>query len=117
MLRAMTIFNGRGDTTIQWTPDRDGVMEALIEKKMAEGVVFFVIDPRAGLRSRVTDPSQARTHRALAIGDDDFAKFVGAGDGDVVPTPAAPAKRSRISRKPAEVAAAHSVAVRAAGGG
>jgi hypothetical protein len=117
MLRSTTLFNGHGDTTIAWSEDRDEVMEALIAKKMAEGVVFFVIENRAGLRSRLTDPGQALSQRALAIGDDDFAKFVGDGNGEVVPTPATPARKPRISRKPAEVAKSQSVAVRPSRGG
>lgn len=116
-LRAVTIFNGHGDVTIAWTPDRDEAMEAIIAQKMAEGIVFFIIEPRAGLRSRLADPAKALEQRALAIGDDDFAKFVTAGDGALVPTPDAPAKRARVSRKPAEVAEAHSVAVKPARGG
>lgn len=37
-LRAVTLLNEMGDTTIVWTQDRDDEMERIIEKKMAEGV-------------------------------------------------------------------------------
>lgn len=116
-LRATTLLNAAGDTTIAWTEDRDAEMEAIIARKMAEGVTFFVIEPRAGLRSKLQSPGDALRHRALAIPDEDFARFVDAGSGEAVPTPKAPVKRARISRSAKEVASSQSVGVRQMQGG
>ena len=66
--RALTILNETGDTTIVWTDDRDAEMEAIIAKKMAEGITFFIIVPRFyGLlppkKTKLTDAADASKHR------------------------------------------------------
>jgi len=120
--RALTLLNEQGDVTIIWTEDRDAEMEAIIEKKMAEGIVFFIIEPRFGgavapAKTELRDSADARRYRALAVRDEDFARFVGAGAGEVVGTPAAPVRRARKSKAPAEIARAESVGVRQRRGG
>lgn len=120
--RALTLLNQSGDTTIIWDESNDDAMEAIIEKKMAEGVTFFVISPRFGgiaspIKSRLADASEARRHRALAIPDEDFAAFVANGAGEAVETPKEPVKKSRISRNPKEVAKSQSVGVKQLRGG
>ena len=117
MIRSLTMLNESGDTTIAWTEDRDDEVEAIIAKKMAEGCTFFIIEPRMGLRSPLTDAADARKHRALAIPDADWAKFVGEGGGEAVKTPAAPVKKTRVSRSAKEVASSQSVGVRPMRGG
>lgn len=116
-LRSVTMLNQSGDTTIAWTEDRDSEMEAIIAKKMAEGVTFFITEPRAGLRTKLKNVKDARKHRALAIPDEDFATFVATGAGDAVETPKEPVKKSRISRNPKEIAKSQSVGVKQMRGG
>lgn len=126
-LRALTMLNERGDTTIVWTSDRDDEMERVIEKKMAEGCIFYLIDPRFGTREPLRAPSDANRHRMLAIPDADFAKFVG-GSVDpasgaehhtaaTVPTPDAPIKNARRAKTAKEVATGESVGTRPRRGG
>lgn len=122
MSRALTILNEQGDQTIVWTPDRDAEMERIIEKKMAEGIVFFVIEPRfGGLTAPALTPlkkvEDARKHRALAIKDEDFTAFCGMAGADVVKTPEAKAKTVRKARTPKEVAQNESVGVQPMRGG
>ncbi|MGE5510293.1 MAG: hypothetical protein ACM31O_03465 [Bacteroidota bacterium] len=114
---ALTILNERGDQTIAWSEDRDADMEAIIEKKMREGVSFFIIDPRLGTRRKLQEVGEASRHRLLAIPDEDFAKFVGEGSGELVKTPSAPARNARKSKNAKEIAKSESVAVRPARGG
>ena len=114
---ACTMLNSRGDTTIAWTPDRDDDIEAVIAKKMTEGVTFFMIDPRFGHREKLTHAADALRHRVLAIPDEDFAAFVGAGKGDLVPTPAKVAKTRGRAKTAKEVAKGESVAVQQRRGG
>lgn len=121
-VRALTILNEQGDQTIVWTEDSDDRMEEIIARKMAEGIVFFIVEPRFfGLlpskRTELQDASEARRHRALAIRDEDFAKFVGEGGGEVVKTPPEKVKTTRKSRNPKEVAKSQSVGVRPMQGG
>lgn len=117
LMGALTMLNEAGDTTISWTEDRDDEMQAIIEKKMAEGVTFFIIEPRFGARTKLADAGDARQHRALAIPDDDLRKFVEAGSGEAVATPMAPVRKTRTSRNAKEVAASESVGVRQRRGG
>lgn len=114
---ALTMLNQRGDTTIVWTPDRDDIMEAIIQKRMDEGCSFFIIDTRFGTRQKLTDASEAAKHRMLAIPDEDFANFVGAGHGEMVPTPKTPAKTIRKAKTAKEVAKAESVGIKPMRGG
>lgn len=126
-LRALTMLNERGDTTLVWTSDRDEEMERVIQKKMDEGCIFYLIDSRFGTREKLRDPGDANRHRMLAIPDEDFAKFVG-GPVDpaagaehhtaaVVPTPDAPIKGARRAKTAKEVASGESVGTRPRRGG
>jgi hypothetical protein len=126
-LRALTMLNERGDTTITWPSDRDADMERIIEKKMADGCIFYLIDPRFGTREKLRDPADANRNRLLAIPDEDFAKFVGgrvdpaAGaehhTAAVVPTPDAPIKNARRAKTAKEVASGESVGTKPRRGG
>jgi len=116
MIRSLTMLNENGDTTISWSSDRDDEVEAIIAKRMAEGCVFFVIEER-GLRQPLRDASDARKHRVLAIPDADFAKFVGEGHGEAIPTPAGKVKTVRKAKAAKEVAKSQSVGVRPMRGG
>jgi hypothetical protein len=116
------MLNESGDTTIIWDEDRDEEMEAIIARKMAQGVVFFIIEPRMfgflpPKKTRLERAEDARKHRALAIPDADFARFVESGAGDAVPTPPDPVKSIRKAKSAAEVATAQSVGVKPMKGG
>ncbi len=117
---ALTMLNQKGDTTIYWSPDRDDEMEAIIEKKMAAGCSFFIIDQRFGHRQKLTEASEASKHRMLAIPDEDFRNFVGDGEPGTavaVPTPAKAAKTIRKAKTAKEVAKSESVGVMPRRGG
>jgi hypothetical protein len=121
-MRALTMLNERGDVTIVWTEENDAAMEAIIEKKMAEGVVFFIIEPRFGgvvapSLSKLKDAADARRHRALSIPDEHLAAFVGEGKGVAVPTPDQPVRRTRKTKSAKEAATSETVAVRPMRGG
>lgn len=127
MLRALTLLNENGDTSIVWTSDRDEEMAAIIEKKMAAGCIFYLIDPRFGTREQLRNVDDANRHRLLAIRDEDFAKFVGgpvdpaagaeAHTAAIVPTPTAPVKNARRAKTAKEVASGESVGVKPRRGG
>jgi len=121
-VRATTILNQEGDQTIVWTEDRDDEMEAIIQKKMDEGMVFFVVEPRFfGLlpskKTELTDAAEAKKHRALAIRDEDFARFCGLDGADVVKTPDAKVKTVRKAKTAKEAAANQTVGVQPRKGG
>lgn len=120
--RATTILNQNGDTTIVWTEDRDDEMVEILRKKMAEGITFFVIEPRFfGLlppkKTRLDQAESALEKRALSIPDEDFRRFVESGNGDAVKTPVGNVSGARIERDPEKVATTQSVGVRQMKGG
>jgi len=122
MVRALTILNESGDTTIVWDEKADDVMEAIIRKKMEEGMTFFIIEPRThGLlqskKTQLVDAADARKHRALSIRDEDLAAFVSGGHGDSVPTPQEPVVTVERTEDPIKVARSQAVATKPRKGG
>lgn len=122
-MSTLTMLNEAGDTTIEWTPDRDDEMEEIIKKKMAEGVTFFIVDrkgraPKIAKRgARLSDAADAREKRALVIPDEDLSKFVASGGGSVSRAPDEPVSDSRVSRDAKEVAKSEAVGVKQRRGG
>lgn len=125
LARSLTILNEMGDTTISWAPEQDDEMQAIIERKMAAGVTFYIVPQRkpgqrGALRkpTKLTDPAKAREHRALSIPDADFSKFVLEGKGEAIQVPApekvTAAKRAKSAK---EVASGHSIGVQPRRGG
>jgi hypothetical protein len=125
LLRSLTILNEMGDTSITWQPEQDDAMEELVARKMAAGVTFYIVPQRKpGQRGalkkpqKLTDPAKAREHRALALSDADFSKFVLEGKGEAIQSPAPEkidkAKRAKTAK---EVASGHSVGVQPRRGG
>jgi hypothetical protein len=122
MTRALTMLNESGDNTIAWTEDRDDEMEEIIARKMAQGVTFFIIEPRffgffPPKKTKLESAGDARRHRILSIPDEDFARFVESGAGELVPTPDAPVKTLRKAKTAAEAARAETVGVKPMKGG
>ena len=120
--RALTFLNEMGDVTLIWQEQNDAAMEALIQKRMDEGITFFIIEPRLGGlvapdRKKLKKPAEAMKHRALSIPDEEVQKFVSGGLAEVISTPAVPVKGSRRSKSAKEVAKSESVGVRQRRGG
>jgi hypothetical protein len=109
------MLNTAGHMTIIWPPESDDAMEAIIQRKMDAGVMFYMLEPVAGglaapRETGLIRPMDARHRRALAIHDEDLAKFVGDGLGEATLTPSVPEpaakKPARKARTAKEVAAA-----------
>lgn len=121
-MRATTLMNVQGDVTITWTEDRDAEFEAAIEKKMAEGCVFFIIEPRPLMPPKLTllknvKKQNITEHRALLVKDEHFAALVGLGAGTPIKTPEAPVKTVRKARTAKEASKAQTVGVTPLRGG
>lgn len=122
MMRSLTILNDRGDVTIVWEEDSDDKMEAIIEEKMKQGVIFFIIEPRLGglaapKKTKLGDAADAKNYRALAIRDEQFASFVSSGAGEAIKTPETKAVTVRKAKTAKEVATSETVAVKQMQGG
>ncbi len=96
-------------------------MEKIIQQKMDQGVVFFIVTPRAlphpPKLTQLKKAAEARKHRALSIKDEHISAFVAAGSGDVVKTPAAETKTVRRAKSAKDAATNQSVGVRPLVGG
>jgi hypothetical protein len=125
--RSLTFLCEAGDVTLTWQPDEDEHMLALIERKMAAGVSFFIVPQRKPKQRgsvkkpfKMTDTKQALKYRALSIPDSDLSKFVLDGRGTVT-TSLEPPKmedtKVRRAKTAKEVATNHTVAVRPRAGG
>lgn len=42
---SMSLLNEMGDLTVSWDSEKDEEMQKIIEKKMAEGIRFFIVKP------------------------------------------------------------------------
>ena len=126
MTRSLTMLNQSGDTTVTWEPENDEAMMAIIEKKMAAGVSFFIVPmTKTGKPDKrkkpvkVENAEQARRARAVSIPDADLAKFVSEGLGDVIKAPEQPMSRGSVrrARTPREAVDNHTVGVAPRRGG
>ena len=113
------LFKNR-KATISWTPDRDDEVEAIIEKKMAAGCTFFIVQTN-GLRQKLGKAIDAMKHRTLAIPDEDWRSFVGdhQDDGTValLPPAAKPGKTIKRAKTAREVATNDTVGMKPRRGG
>ncbi|MCV9964396.1 hypothetical protein OIU34_21135 [Pararhizobium sp. BT-229] len=121
-IRAFTLLNNSGDSTITWERENDEVMRDLIEKKMKQGVAFFVIPPRAlGFiprpKSRITDVEEIMKRRSVSVKDEDFAAIIAAGMADVTDRPEIDTERAEQCHDPAVVARSQSIGVMPMRGG
>lgn len=119
---ALTLLNEMGDTTFVWGEEDDDRWKEIIEKKMKEGITFFIIEPRfKGLippkRTAVKNWAQAQKHRSLTIKDEDLAKLIESGAGSTVASSSKPATGARRSKDAAEVARSESIGARQRQGG
>ena len=120
--RVLTMLNEAGDTSISWTEDRDLEMQSIIEKKMAEGVTFFIVVRGRGQTltkrgPKLEDAADASKQRSLIIPDEDLRKFVEAGSGKAVATPTGKITKSRVSRNAKEISKSETVGVKQRRGG
>ena len=123
-IRATTLMGRNGDTTIVWTEEADDQYRDFIEKKMKEGFVFFIIEPRFfGMlppkRIQVTagNLEAVMKQRALTFDDTEVFKLLDAGVGQTVPTPSTPVTTVRKTKDAAEAAKHETVGVRPLKGG
>lgn len=75
-IRSVTFLNETGDVTLGWTYHNDEVMLKIIQKKMNEGMTFFIIDKKffnlIKTKTKLTKPYDAFKNRSIIMDDDDF---------------------------------------------
>ncbi len=119
--RSTSMLNESGDLTFVWTEDDDDKVIPVIQKKMEQGVVFFVVEPRGfgflpPRKTTLHKASDATKKRAISVSDEDFSALLNAGTGDLA-KPAGPVKTVRRAKTAKEAGTAHTVGVQQAKGG
>lgn len=78
-VRGMTILNEMGDLELSWEPKNDEKVRAIIEKKMREGVRFFILKPVVGdvlhMRRKLTKVTDLKGHNVKVNDADVEALF------------------------------------------
>ncbi len=81
--RGLILLNASGDLEITWEPENDAKMRVIIEKKMREGVRFFIMKPLIGnflpVRSKITNLSQLKDAK-VTVRDSDIEDMFKSGD-------------------------------------
>lgn len=121
-VRAMTLLNDMGDTTYVWEEADDEKWLAVIEKKMKEGWVFFVVERRFwDLQApKLTELKRARDAlktRTVLVKDPDVEELLEAGHGVAVKTPDAKVSARRKAKTAEDTVGEETVATRAMKGG
>jgi hypothetical protein len=121
-IRAFTLLNNSGDSTITWEKQNDDVMRTLIEKKMGEGMAFFVIHPKAlGFiprpKSRISDVDDIMKRRSISVKDDDFAEIIASGLAGIAKRPEIDTERAQQCYDAATIARSQSIGVMPMRGG
>lgn len=134
-MNSITFLNFSGDVTITWTKESEKQVLALIEKKMKEGVSFFITksgpfglfsrDVKASSVKEIKKAGNARLTDAQvrqmtqSIDDGDVAALVGTGHAQLSKPGASKGTSDAIRARTAQevVQAKQSVAVRPLAGG
>jgi hypothetical protein len=70
------MLNKTGDITFAWTEDQDEAVAAVIQKKMDQGIRFFIVKPFAdGEEIQITNIGDI-AGREVKVHDEDFAKLL-----------------------------------------
>lgn len=115
--RSLTLLNEMGDLSIVWEEDKDDAMAEIIQKKLDQGIRFFIIEPFTKKQIQVTKLEDVKG-RQINVPDEDIEKLFTDGKvglikritGTVINT-------LHASSNPKEIASNHAVAVRQFQGG
>lgn len=119
--RSMTLLNEMGDIEVTWDSQNDDAMREVIEKKMKEGVRFFILKPFPGgflyRKTALKTMDQLKENR-VKIGDNDVEKLFEAGKVEVVRTQSgATLETVGIAKTAKEASTKRTVGVKALQGG
>ena len=122
MTRSLTFLDETGDTTIVWDEDTEDQMVKIIEEKMKQGFVFYLIKPSRiplipARQKKVRNIKEVRDAGSVIVRDEalsrlfqsgDISKAANSNETIITETRTTDAKR---------VATGHAVAVKPARGG
>lgn len=110
-----------GDITFAWTEENDAAVAEIIQKKMDQGIRFFIVKPFGGEEQQITKLADI-TGREVKVHDEDFAKLLTDGKAGIFSRAAsavagAAAELTRRVTDAREAARSHTMAVRQPAGG
>lgn len=119
--RSMTLLNEMGDVEVTWDSKNDDAMREVIEKKMKEGVRFFILKPFPGgflyRKTALKTMDQLKENR-VKIGDNDVEKLFEAGKVQVIRnTSGATLETQGVAKTAAEAASKRTVGIKPLQGG
>lgn len=115
-MRSMCLLNKMGDTSIVWTPDMDEKMLSVIQKKMSEGITFYIIDSDM-VRKPARSAFDVGPERKVIVGDADFEQLFRDGVISMSERNEGQIRTLGIARTAEQVAQNHTVGVRQQRGG
>ena len=119
--RSMVLLNGTGDIEVTWDSNNDDVMRELIDKKMKEGVRFFILKPFPGgflYRKTAMKTMDDLKENKVKVGDKDVEKLFEAGKVQVIRnTSGATLETQGVAKTAAEAASKRTVGIKPLQGG
>lgn len=82
-MRSMTLLNEMGDLTITWEDDKDDEMAIIIQKKLDQGVRFFIVEPFTKNQVEVKKLEDIKG-RQISVPDEDVEKLFTEGKVGIV---------------------------------
>lgn len=118
--RSMILLGAIGDAEIVWDEEHDAAMREVIQKKMDEGVRFFIMKPIFGglleRRSRISSPEQAQG--SVRIRDRDIESLLSSGKARVLrKVSGSRFETTKMAKSAEEVVASSTIATRPLVGG
>lgn len=117
---SLILLNEMGDVEISWDSAQDDTMRQIIQKKMDEGIKFFVMKPMLGgmfqRRSKITSVAELDKTR-IQVKDEDIERLFSEGKVDFHRRSGGEIEISHRATTAAEAAAGDTVGVRQFQGG
>jgi hypothetical protein len=74
-MRSMALMNEMGDLTITWDADKDDEMAVIIQKKLDQGIRFFIIEPFNNAQMTQIRTLADIKGRQISVPDEDIEKL------------------------------------------
>jgi len=115
--RSLTLLNEMGDLSLTWEADKDDEMAAIIQKKLDQGVRFFLIEPFTKKQIEVKRLEDIKG-RQINVPDEDIEKLFTEGKiGIIKRITGSIMETIGTSSNAKEIASSHSIATRQFRGG
>lgn len=120
MTSSMTLLDSTGDTTIVWDEDTEQKMLEIIDKKMSEGFIFYLVKPSKiplmpSRQVRAKKLAEIKSAGAVVIRDEALEALF--RDGAIATTKSTGFETVGRAKSATEVVKGHSVGVRPQRGG